>query len=86
MEHRDDTGSWLYWVVLAAWIVFVLILVAFAVTLVFRAFVDLPGIVVCRRGEAMDFEITPNRVHGRMETFDLANCTFYRWESNRGGD
>lgn len=86
MEDRDDTGKWLYRVFWAAWIVFILFLVAFAVKSVHHEFMHLPGIVVCRRGDAMDFEITPNRVHGRMETFDLANCTFYWWESNRGGD
>ena len=49
-------------------------------------FLHLPGIVACQRGEAMNLEVTPNRVHGRMETFDFANCTFYWWENNRGGD
>jgi hypothetical protein len=86
MEHRDDTGGWLYRMILAAWVMFIVILVAFAIKSVHHEFLHLPGIVACRRGEAMNLEITPSRVHGRMETFDLANCTFYWWESNRGGD
>ena len=49
-------------------------------------FLHLPGIVVCRRSDARNFEVTPNRGIGRMETFDLANCTFYWWENNRGDD
>ena len=49
-------------------------------------FLHLPGILVCRRGDAMDYEVTPNGGIGRMETFDLVNCTFYWWENNRGGD
>ena len=94
MEHRDDTGSWLYRMVLAAWIGFILFLAAYAVALVlhesyhesYHKFTHPPDIVACPRGDAVSVEITPNRVHGRMETFDLANCTFYWWESNRGGD
>jgi hypothetical protein len=53
---------------------------------VHHQFGHLPGIWACRRHDAMSIEATPNRGHGRMETFDLGNCTFFWWESHRGGD
>jgi hypothetical protein len=51
-------------------------------------FMHLPGIVACERGDApaMDYEVTGKAGQGHFKTFDLANCTFYWWENNRGGD
>lgn len=72
-------------------ITFVSVLVLYGVFITLKMtccheLLHLPGVVACQRGEAMNVEVRPNRIHGRMETFDLANCTFYWWESNRGGD
>ena len=49
-------------------------------------FFHLPGVVACNRGQAMSIEVTPNRAHGNFLTYDIGNCTFYWWETNRGGD